>query len=52
MFNGEEGVFEGRWREVVHWVSELGFHAAAAEKKSEFREHHASKRIMALTRHK
>jgi hypothetical protein len=33
MFNREKGVFVGRWREIVHGVSKLGFHAAAAEKE-------------------
>jgi hypothetical protein len=33
MFNREVGVFVGRGREVVHWVGELGFHAAAAGKE-------------------
>jgi hypothetical protein len=31
MFNGEERIFVSRRREVVHWVGELGFHAAAIE---------------------
>jgi hypothetical protein len=34
MFNREEGVFVGRWREVVHGVSKLGFHAAAAKNRA------------------
>jgi hypothetical protein len=52
VFDREEGAFMDRRGEIVHWVGELSFHAAAGKEKEPVRTDYGSDRRTPLTKHK